>query len=38
MGKKTNMAIFENGKIVLKQNVGIRIRGFSTKMQGREKF
>ena len=31
--KKTNMAIFENGKIALKQNVGIRIRGFSTKMQ-----
>jgi hypothetical protein len=36
--KKTNMAIFENGKIVLKQNVGIRIRGFSTKMQAGKSF
>ena len=36
--KKTNMAIFENGKIALKQNVGIRIRGFSTKMQAGKSF
>ena len=36
--KKTNMAIFENGKIVLQQNVGIRIRGFSTKMQAGKSF
>ena len=36
--KKTNMAIFENGKIILKQNVGIRIRGFSTKMQAGKSF
>ena len=36
--KKTNMAIFENGKMILQQNVGIRIRGFSTKMQAGKSF
>ena len=36
--KKTNMAIFENGKIILQQNVGIKIRGFSTKMQAGKSF
>ena len=32
------MAIFENGKMILQQNVGIRIRGFSTKMQAGKSF
>ena len=36
--KETNMAIFENGKLSLQQNVGIKIRGFSTKMQAGKSF
>ena len=36
--KETNMAIFENGKKTVQQNVGIRIRGFSTKMQAGKSF
>ena len=36
--KKTNMAIFEKGKKILQQNVGIKIRGFSTKMQAGKSF
>ena len=32
------MAIFENGKLSLQQNVGIKIRGFSTKMQAVKSF
>ena len=36
--KETNMAIFESGKKVVQQNVGIRIRGFSTKMQAGKSF
>ena len=36
--KKTNLALFENGKLTLQQNVGIRIRGFSTKMQAGKSF
>ena len=38
MDKKTNLALFENGKLTLQQNVGIRIRGFSTKMQAGKSF
>ena len=30
--KLTNMAIFENGELSVQQNVGIKIRGFSTRM------
>ena len=36
--KETNMAIFEKGKLSLQQNVGIKIRGFSTKMQAGKSF
>jgi hypothetical protein len=36
--KETNMAIFENGKKKVQQNVGIKIRGFSTKMQAGKSF
>lgn len=36
--KETNMAIFENGKKTVQQNVGIKIRGFSTKMQAGKSF
>ena len=36
--KLTDMTIFEKGNIILKQNVGIRIRGFSTKMQAGKSF
>ena len=36
--KETNMAIFENGELSLQQNVGIKIRGFSTKMQAGKSF
>ena len=36
--KETNIAIFENGKISLQQNVGIKIRGFSTRMQAGKSF
>ena len=36
--KETNMAIFENGEKKVHQNVGIRIRGFSTKMQAGKSF
>ena len=32
------MAIFENGKKTVQQNVGIKIRGFSTKMQAGKSF
>ena len=36
--KQTNMAIFENGKVSIQQNVGIKIRGFSTRMQAGKSF
>ena len=36
--KETNMAIFEKGKVSVQQNVGIKIRGFSTKMQAGKSF
>ena len=36
--KLTNMAIFENGKVSVQQNVGIKIRGFSTRMQAGKSF
>ena len=36
--KQTNIAIFENGKMSLQQNLGIKIRGFSTKMQAGKSF
>ena len=36
--KLTNMAIFENGKLLVQQNVGIKIRGFSTRMQAGKSF
>ena len=36
--KETNMAIFENGVKKVQQNVGIKIRGFSTKMQAGKSF
>ena len=36
--KETNMAIFENGEKKVQQNVGIKIRGFSTKMQAGKSF
>ena len=36
--KETDITIFEKGNIILKQNVGIRIRGFSTKMQSGKSF
>ena len=36
--KETNIAIFEKGKISLQQNLGIKIRGFSTRMQPGKSF
>ena len=36
--KETNMAIFEKGNLIVHQNVGIKIRGFSTKMQAGKSF
>ena len=36
--KETNIAIFEKGKISLQQNMGIKIRGFSTRMQPGKSF
>ena len=38
MDKKTNLTLFENGKLTLHQNIGIRIREFSTKMQAGKSF
>ena len=36
--KETDMTIFEKGEITLQQNVGIKIRGFSTRMQAGKSF
>ena len=36
--KEINMVIFENGVKKVQQNVGIKIRGFSTKMQAKKSF
>ena len=36
--KLTNMAIFENGNVTVQQNVAIKIRGFSTRMQAGKSF
>ena len=36
--KETNLAIFEKGELTVQQNVGIKIRGFSTRMQAGKSF
>ena len=36
--KETNLVIFEKGEISVQQNVGIKIRGFSTRMQAGKSF
>lgn len=36
--KESNIAIFEKGKISVQQNLGIKIRGFSTRMQPGKSF